>query len=111
MIMKRSSLRPLFLAAVFVVFTTAVSAPAADRARVESVLAETDARRDAGLLGLLEKPYPPTGAWRHENSAIAAYYRPGKVYDCPYIQSEFGTGVVVLQKGQEKLVLDFNEPQ
>ncbi len=74
MIMKRRGLRPLFLAAVFVVFTTAVSAPAADRAWVESVLAETDARRDAGLLGLLEKSYPPTGAWRHENFAIAAYY-------------------------------------
>ena len=52
----------------------AESALPADRNQVAAVLTETDARRDAGLRGLLAKPYPPAGAWRHENFAMAAYY-------------------------------------
>ena len=71
MITKRQALGNLSLAAIFAVSIAADSAPAVDRGRVESVLAETDARRDAGLRGLLAKPYPPTGAWRHENFAVA----------------------------------------
>jgi len=35
-------------------------------------------------------------------------FRPSKVYDCPFIQSEWGSGVVVLRKGARKTVLDFN---
>lgn len=36
-------------------------------------------------------------------------YSPGKVYDSPFIQSVFGSGVVTIQKGGQKLVLDFNQ--
>ena len=38
-------------------------------------------------------------------------YRAQKVYDCPYIQSDFGDGVVVIKKDRERLVLDFNSAQ
>jgi hypothetical protein len=35
-------------------------------------------------------------------------YAPKKAYDCPFIQSDFGSGVVTIRKGDQKLVLDFN---
>jgi hypothetical protein len=35
-------------------------------------------------------------------------YAPAKVYDSPFIQSEFGRGVVTVRRGESKLVLDFN---
>ena len=37
--------------------------------------------------------------------------RPEKVYDSPYISSQYGSGVVTIQKGERKLVLDFNKTQ
>lgn len=37
-------------------------------------------------------------------------YSPAKVYDCPFVQSDFGSGVVTIQKGNKQLVLDFNSP-
>ena len=36
-------------------------------------------------------------------------YAPKQVYDSPFIQSEFGSGVVRIQKGNQSAVLDFNE--
>jgi hypothetical protein len=36
-------------------------------------------------------------------------YAPPKVYDSPFVQSDWNSGVVTLQKGRRKLVLDFNE--
>ncbi len=36
-------------------------------------------------------------------------YAPEKVYDCPFIQSGFGSGVITIQKGNAKHVLDFNK--
>jgi hypothetical protein len=38
-------------------------------------------------------------------------YAPAKVYDSPFIQSEWDSGVVTIQKGARKLVLDFNKPE
>jgi hypothetical protein len=35
-------------------------------------------------------------------------YAPHKVYESPFIQSDFGNGVVTIRKGSQKLVLDFN---
>jgi len=35
-------------------------------------------------------------------------FRPPKVYDSPFIQSEWDSGVVVLRKGRRRVVLDFN---
>lgn len=35
-------------------------------------------------------------------------YAPPKVYDSPFLESDFGSGVVTIRKGREKLVLDFN---
>ncbi len=35
-------------------------------------------------------------------------YAPKKVYDSPFIESDFGSGVVTIQKDARKLVLDFN---
>ena len=64
----------LLPAVVVGVLLAAESALAADRNQVGRVLTETDVRRNAGLRGLLAKPYPPNGAWRHENFAMAAYY-------------------------------------
>ena len=37
-------------------------------------------------------------------------YRAKMVYDSPFLQSEFGSGVVTVTKGGERLVLDFNQP-
>lgn len=36
-------------------------------------------------------------------------YAPKQAYDSPFIQSEFGSGVVRLQKGTRSVVLDFND--
>ncbi len=36
-------------------------------------------------------------------------FRPSKAYGSPFIQSEWGSGVVVLQKDGRRVVLDFNE--
>ena len=35
-------------------------------------------------------------------------YRPAKVFDSPFIESDWNSGVVILKKGRRKLVLDFN---
>ena len=35
-------------------------------------------------------------------------YAPAKVYDSPYLQSDYNSGVITVQKGTDKLVLDFN---
>ncbi len=35
-------------------------------------------------------------------------YAPQRVYDSPFIQGDFGKGTVTVQKGNQKLVLDFN---
>lgn len=36
-------------------------------------------------------------------------YAPRQVYESPFIQSEFGSGVVRMQKGTQSVILDFNE--
>jgi hypothetical protein len=36
-------------------------------------------------------------------------YAPPKVYDSPFVQSNWDSGVVTIQKGSRKLVLNFNE--
>lgn len=38
-------------------------------------------------------------------------YASAKVYDSPFIQSNFGSGVVTIQKGGRKLTLDFNSTE
>ena len=35
-------------------------------------------------------------------------YASPRVYDSPFLQSDFGSGIVSVQKGTRKLVLDFN---
>lgn len=37
-------------------------------------------------------------------------FTPKRVYDCPFIQGDWDSGVVVLQKGERRAVLDFNRP-
>jgi hypothetical protein len=74
MLVRRNVLSRLLPALVMVAFSGAESAHSADQNQVDKVLAETDVRRDAALGELLKKPYPPDGAWRHENFAVAAYY-------------------------------------
>jgi len=39
---------------------------------------------------------------------VPVNYAPKKVYDSPFIESDFGRGVVTLRKGDRKLVLNFN---
>lgn len=34
--------------------------------------------------------------------------RPAQVYECPYLSSERGSGVVTIRKGERRLTLDFN---
>jgi hypothetical protein len=36
-------------------------------------------------------------------------YAPPRVYDSPFLQSDFGSGVVAVHKGKQKLELDFNQ--
>ena len=36
-------------------------------------------------------------------------FTPEKLYDSPFLTSAYGTGIVTIQKGTEKLVLDFNQ--
>jgi hypothetical protein len=40
---------------------------------------------------------------------VSVDYAPKQVYDSPFIQSEFVSGVVRIQKGNQSVVLDFNE--
>jgi hypothetical protein len=35
-------------------------------------------------------------------------YAPRKAYDSPFIESDFGSGVVTIRKGRAKLLLNFN---
>ena len=39
---------------------------------------------------------------------VPVNYRPAKCYDSPFIQGDFGSGVVTLRHGDAKLVMDFN---
>ena len=36
-------------------------------------------------------------------------YDAAKAYDSPFIQGDFGSGVVTIRKGAQKLVLDFTK--
>ncbi len=36
-------------------------------------------------------------------------YNPPKAYDSPFIQGDFGSGVVTIRKGEQKLLLDFTK--
>src|SRR5574340_852742 len=36
-------------------------------------------------------------------------YSPAKVFDSPFLESRYGSGVVEVRKGGEKLILDFRE--
>lgn len=40
----------------------------------------------------------------------AVDYAPKKVFDSPFLNSEYNSGVVTITKGDRKLVLDFNQP-
>ncbi len=40
---------------------------------------------------------------------VPVNYVPKKVFDSPFLQSDFGSGVVTIRKGNQSLVLDFNE--
>ncbi len=35
-------------------------------------------------------------------------YAPRRAFDCPFIQSDFGSGIVRIQKGDQRVTLDFN---
>lgn len=37
-------------------------------------------------------------------------YAPPRVFDSPFLRSDFGSGVVTIRNGDERLDLDFNEP-
>jgi hypothetical protein len=37
-------------------------------------------------------------------------YRPVQVYDSPFLQSKFGSGIVTIRSGGRSAVLDFNAP-
>lgn len=37
-------------------------------------------------------------------------YAPQRVYDSPFLQSEFGSGIVTIQNETQKVILDFNPP-
>src|SRR5512147_1697075 len=70
----------IVLAAVLCAATTLLAADKAppsggfDDQSIQKVIDGTDARRDAMLRKMLEKPYPPDGMWRHEDFALAAYW-------------------------------------
>jgi len=36
-------------------------------------------------------------------------FTPPKLYDSPYLNSEYGSGIVTIQKGGQKRVLDFTK--
>lgn len=36
-------------------------------------------------------------------------YAPQRVYDSPFLQSDFGSGIITIQKGTQKVILDFNQ--
>jgi hypothetical protein len=44
-----------------------------------------------------------------EVDGAAINYSPAKCYDSPFIQGDWGSGVVTIQDGDRKLVLNFNE--
>jgi len=44
---------------------------------------QAGARRDAMLASMLEAPYPPSGAWRHEDFALAAYWLNRRTAEAP----------------------------
>lgn len=44
-----------------------------------------------------------------EVNGAAINYSPAKCYDSPFIQGDWGSGVVTIQNGDRKLVLNFNE--
>lgn len=44
-----------------------------------------------------------------EINGRAVNYAPARVYDSPFVQSEWDSGVVTIQKGERKLVVDFNQ--
>ena len=44
-----------------------------------------------------------------EVNGVPINYSPAKCYDSPFIQGDWGSGVVTIQKGDRKLTLDFNE--
>ena len=37
-------------------------------------------------------------------------YAPAKVFDSPFIQSAWNSGIVTIKKGKRKLVIDTNQP-
>ena len=41
-------------------------------------------------------------------NGLTVDYAPAKVYDSPYLQSDWNTGIVNIQKGTRNKVLDFN---
>jgi hypothetical protein len=43
-----------------------------------------------------------------EVNDIPVNLQPERIYDSPYLWSEHGSGIIHLQKGEEKLILDFN---
>ena len=44
-----------------------------------------------------------------EVNGVPINYSPAKCYDSPFIQGDWGDGVVTIQKGERKVVLNFNE--
>ncbi|MGV8095331.1 MAG: hypothetical protein AB2L24_26050 [Mangrovibacterium sp.] len=45
-----------------------------------------------------------------EINQVPVSYAPPKVFDSPFLQSDWNSGIVYIQKGNRKLVLDFNSP-
>ncbi len=43
-------------------------------------------------------------------NGVTVNYAPAKVYDSPFMKSEWNSGVVQIQKGTRSLVLNFNSP-
>jgi hypothetical protein len=42
-------------------------------------------------------------------NGVTVNYNPPKVYNSPFIQGDFGSGVVTIRKDDRKIVLHFNE--
>jgi hypothetical protein len=43
-----------------------------------------------------------------EINGTTVNYAPTKVFDSPFIQSQWNSGLVTIQKGRRRLILDFN---
>jgi len=81
-----------------------------DFARFKAAIKAQPIRREGGVLSFATLAFYGPKKIGTRNG-VAVDFAPRRLYDSPFIRSEFGSGVIYIRRGEDTLKLDYSDPE